>query len=41
VTIGLGPAGKADSFEIIWPSGHTQKVSPPPVNRFTTFTEAR
>ena len=41
VTIGLGTATKADSIEILWPSGTTQKVSPPPADRLTVITEGK
>jgi hypothetical protein len=40
VTIGLGNADQVDSVEIAWPSGITQKVSPP-IDRQTVITEAR
>lgn len=40
VTIGLGPASKPESVEILWPSGQTQQVSPE-VDRLSTVTEPR
>jgi hypothetical protein len=41
VTIGLGTATKADSIEILWPSGITQKLSPPPADRLTVVAEPK
>jgi len=41
VTIGLGTATKADSIEILWPSGITQKLTPPPTDRLTVITESK
>jgi hypothetical protein len=28
VTFGLGPSGRVDEVEIVWPSGTRQKLSP-------------
>jgi hypothetical protein len=41
VTIGLGEALTVDNMEVIWPGGAVQKMSPPPIDRLTTITEAR
>jgi hypothetical protein len=41
ITLGLGKAEKLDSLEITWPSGTTQKLSPPPADRLTVITELR
>jgi hypothetical protein len=35
VTIGLGQTDKIDSLEILWPSGTTQKIDPPALDRLT------
>jgi hypothetical protein len=40
VTIGLGDSARADSVEIVWPSGATQKVTPQ-IDRLTVITEPR
>ncbi|HEX5220088.1 MAG TPA: CRTAC1 family protein [Verrucomicrobiae bacterium] len=39
VTIGLGKATQVDSVEITWPSGATQKLSAPTVDRLTIIAE--
>jgi len=39
VTIGLGKASKVGSVEITWPSGATQKLAAPAVDRLTTIAE--
>lgn len=39
LTFGLGKASKADSLEIIWPGGKTQKVSPPDSRSVTVIEE--
>ena len=39
VTLGLGEADKVDSVEISWPSGATQKLSPPLLDQLTVLTE--
>ena len=41
VTIGLGEADKVDSVEITWPSGASQKINPPGIDRLTLVTEPR
>lgn len=41
VTIGLGTNTKVDSVEIVWPSGGTQKIAPPAIDRPTTVTEGK
>jgi len=40
-TIGLGKATKVDSVEIIWPSGATQKLAAPAIDRLTTIVESQ
>ena len=39
VTIGLGKATKVDGVEIMWPSGATQKLPAPAIDRLTTIVE--
>ena len=39
VTIGLGINEKVDDAEILWPSGLSQKIPPPPAGRLTVITE--
>ena len=41
VTFGLGNFSELESVEITWPGGARQKVSPPPIDRLTTITEAQ
>jgi hypothetical protein len=41
VTIGLGTNTRAESVEIVWPGGATQKIAPPAVDRLTVITEAK
>ncbi len=41
VTIGLGEADKVDSVEIAWPSGQTQRLNSPAIDRLTVVTEPR
>lgn len=41
VTIGLGASGEVDGVDILWPSGHSQKIPPPPTGRITVVTEPR
>jgi hypothetical protein len=41
VTFGLGNAARIDSVEILWPSGTSQKVAPPPIDQFTLIREAK
>lgn len=41
VTIGLGKAQKIESVEINWPSGATQKLNSPAIDRLTTIVENR
>jgi enediyne biosynthesis protein E4 len=40
VTIGLGESARADSVEVVWPSGTVQKISPE-IDRLTVITEPR
>jgi hypothetical protein len=39
VTIGLAKATQIESIEINWPSGTTQKLDSPVIDRLTTITE--
>jgi hypothetical protein len=41
VTIGLGDATAVDSVEILWPSGLTQKINPPAIDRLTVVDEGQ
>jgi enediyne biosynthesis protein E4 len=40
VTVGLGNSDQVDHVEIVWPSGTTQRLSPP-IDRLTIVTEPR
>jgi enediyne biosynthesis protein E4 len=39
VTIGLGKATSVDGVEILWPTGHAQKVDKPKLNQLTVVRE--
>ena len=41
VTFGLGDATVVDSVEIQWPSGVTQRLNPPAIDRLTVINEAQ
>jgi len=38
---GLGTADKIDSLEVIWPSGHRERFSPPEVDRIIQIVEGK
>ena len=40
VTIGLGNAANVDGVEILWPTGHVQKVDKPPLNQLIVVRES-
>jgi len=41
VTIGLGASGNIEAVDILWPSGRSQTIPPPPTGRLTVVTEPR